>query len=161
MCVVLKLCLTVLIYLINYFFDYSVCFIQVTNCSIRVSWSFTGNLQPPCLSRVFTPMMILIMIEIEYNNTALLLVVNPCIPHWNNRTAPCLHIKEDASLPAMLNPLCSSTNQQLLKGTFAIKVATMKIINGFCYEWKLSRAHHKINTFHGEQRWMEHKRGHW
>jgi len=106
------------------------------------------------------------MIEIKYSCTALLLLlVNPCIPHKNNRTACPTYIfiiwKEDASLPAM-NPLCSSTNQQLFKRTFAfIKVATMKFTDDFCYEWKLSHAYHKINTFRGEQRWMGHKGRYW
>jgi len=66
-CVVLKLCLTVLICFINYFFDYSVCFIRVTDCSIRVSRSFTAPLPMP---------IILIMIEIQCSSTALLLLVN-------------------------------------------------------------------------------------
>jgi len=65
--------------------------------------------------------------------------------------------KEDVSLPAMFNPLCSSTNLQLFKRPFAIKVATMKITDDFCYKWKPSRAYHKIDTFCGEQRWMDTK----
>jgi len=77
--------------------------------------------------------------------------------------APHLRIyrlKEDASLPAIFNPLCSSidniptdtiiygssTNQQLLKRTFVIKVATS---DDFCNKRKPSRA---IDTFRGEQR---------
>jgi len=35
----------------------------------------------------------------------------------------------------------------------------MKIMDDFCYEWKPSRAYHKIDTFCGEQRWMGHKGG--
>jgi len=46
----------------------------------------------------------------------------------------------------MFNPLFSSTNQQLLKRTFAIKVA---ITDDFCNKWKPS---HAIDTFRGEQR---------
>jgi len=42
-----------------------------------------------------------------------------------------------------------------LKTTSAIKEATMKITDDFCYEWKPSRAYHRIDTFCGEQRWME------
>jgi len=51
-------------------------FIQVTDCPIRVSQSFTGAESP----WVVTPM---IMIEIQYSGTALLLLVNL---HQNNRT---------------------------------------------------------------------------
>jgi len=43
----------------------------------------------------------------------------------------------------------------------AIKVATMKSTDDFCYKWKPSRAYHKTDTFHGEQKWMGHKGGHW
>jgi len=56
----------------------------------------------------------MIMIEMQYSGTAL---VNPHIPHQNNDIAHPTYVfiicKEDASLPAMFNPLCSSTNQQL------------------------------------------------
>jgi len=94
------------------------------------------------------------MIEIKYSGTALLLLANPCILHRNNGTACATYIliicKEDASLPAMFNLLYSSTNQQLFKRISAIKVTTMKITDSFCYEWKLSCAYHKINTFRGE-----------
>jgi len=55
------------------------------------------------------------------------------------------HLKEGASLPAMFNPLFSSTNQQLFKRTFVIKVATT---DDFRNKWKPSRA---IDTFRGEQ----------
>jgi len=41
--------------------------------------------------------------------------------------------KEDASLPAMFNPLNSSTNQQLFKTNFCI-VAPMKIMDDFHYK---------------------------
>jgi len=55
-------------------------------------------------------------------------------------------LKEDASLPAMFNPLFSSTNQQLFKRTFLIKVATT---DDFRNKWRPS---HAIDTFRGEQR---------
>jgi len=60
--------------------------------------------------------------EIQYSSTALLLLVNPCILHRNNHPAHPNYVfivwKEDASLPAMFNPLCSSTNQELFKKSF-------------------------------------------
>jgi len=58
--------------------------------------------------------------------------------------APHLHIyrlKEDASLPAMLN-----LSVQINKWTFVIKVATT---DNFRNKWKSSRA---VETFCGEQR---------
>jgi len=62
--------------------------------------------------------------------------VNPCILHQNNGTArPSYCLKEDALLPAMFNPLYSSTNQQLFKRTSATKVTTMKITRQFRYKW--------------------------
>jgi len=69
---------------------------------------------------------------------------------------PHLHTfvwKEDT---AMFNPLCSSTNQQLFKKNFAIKVATT---DDFCKKWKPSRANHKIDALRDEQRWMRYR--HW
>jgi len=64
--------------------------------------------------------------------------------------------KEDASLPAMFNPLCSSTNQQLFKKNFYNQiVATTDDLH------KPLRAYHKIDTFRDEQRWMVHKGGPW
>jgi len=105
---------------------YSVCFIQVTDCSIRVYKLPTALLEftrghsplpPPqqgCYAYDFD--------YIQYSSTALLLLVNSCIPHWNNWTTCPTYVfivwKEDALLPAMFNPLCSSTNQQLFKKNF-------------------------------------------
>jgi len=158
--VVLKLCLTVLICFINLLWTTCLTiilcasFIQVTDCSIRVSRSFRRRLQPPC------PSGLLHLDDydywndwnIQYSSTALLLLVNPCILHRNNCTVRPGHLhifrlKEDASLPAMFNLLFSSTNQQLFKRTFVIKVATT---DDFRNKWKLSGA---IDTFRGEQRW--------
>jgi len=54
----------------------------------------------------------IIMIMIETHGIALLLLVNPRIPHRNIDTVHPTYVfivwKEDASLPAMFNPLCSS-----------------------------------------------------
>jgi len=55
----------------------------------------------------------------------------PCMPHY--------HLKEDASLLAMFDPLHSSMNQQLFKITSAIKAAPMKIMDDFHYKWKPSK----------------------
>jgi len=56
----------------------------------------------------------MIMIEIQYSGTALLLLH---IPHRNNGTARptwVQYLSSDALLPAMFNLLCSIMNQQLL-----------------------------------------------
>jgi len=107
-------------------------FIRVTNSSTRVSQSFTGGLCPPPLP--VTTLMILVMIEIQYSSTALLLpLVNPCILHWNNRTACPTYLfivwKKDTSLPAMFNPLQINN---CLKRTFAPlwKLWKISITNG-------------------------------
>jgi len=96
------------------------------------------------------------MTEMLYSSIAILLLVNP---HRNNGTARSTYVfivcKEDASLPAMFNPLCSNMNQQLFKKTSAVKVAIMKIMDNSCYEWKLSRVYHKIDTFRGEKKTKE------
>jgi len=56
------------------------------------------------------------------SGTALLLLVSPLIPHENNGTTCPTYVfivwKEDILLPAMSNPLYSSTNQQLFKKNF-------------------------------------------
>jgi len=67
----------------------------------------------------FENIIIMIMNEMQYSSTALSLLVNPSIPHWNNGTVchTCIFIvwKEET---AMFNPSCSSTNQQLFKKNF-------------------------------------------
>jgi len=110
--------------------------------------------------------LFMIMIEIQYSDTALYY-------YW--RTHAC-HIKTRHCAPQLYQlssekkTLCchlSSTHctavqiNNCLKRTFAIKVSTMKIMDSFHYEWKPSRAYHKIDTFCHEQRWMGHKGGHW
>ena len=52
-----------------------------------------------------------------------------------------------ASLSAMFNPLHNNTNQELLKSTLAIKIATMKNTEDFCFEGKPSRARAKSTPF--------------
>jgi len=56
------------------------------------------------------------------------------------------------------NPLYSSTDQQ--QELFAIKVATIKITDGFYYNWKPSRAYHKINSFLVSKDEWDTKEGH-
>jgi len=75
---------------------------------------------PPAL-QVATPIWLWLW-NIQYNGTAILLLVNPFILHRNNCTARPTYVfivwKEDALLPAMFNLLCSRTNQQLFKKNF-------------------------------------------
>jgi len=95
-------------FVINYLT--TVCFIRVTNCSnLKVSQSFMGGgaaarFTPLPIPSVPTP-MILIMIEMQYSGTALLLLVNPCILHRNNCIVHPNYVfiiwKGDALLSAM------------------------------------------------------------
>jgi len=68
----------------------------------------------------------LVIIEIQYSGTNLLLLVNPRIPHWNNGTVHPAYVfiiwKGDALLPATTVRI-----KNCLKRTSEIKVATMKI----------------------------------
>jgi len=72
-------------FIINYFFDYSVCFIQVTDCSIRVSRSFTGGLQPPLPPRL---LCLWFWLRLKYNIVAQpyychayrFETITPCVP---------------------------------------------------------------------------------
>ena len=50
-------------------------------------------------------------------------------------------------LSAMFNPLHNITNQELLKNTSAIKVATMNNTDNFCYKGKPSHATTKSTPF--------------
>ena len=63
------------------------------------------------------------------------------------------HLKSEVHiLPAMFNPLHSSTNQKLFKSTFAIKVATIKNTDDFRYEGKTLYATAKSTLFNCQQR---------
>jgi len=75
------------------------------------------------LVNFFESSIIMIMvIEMQFSGTALLLLVNPCILHRNNGTACPTYVfivwKENTLLPAMFNPLYNSTNQQSFKKNF-------------------------------------------
>jgi len=83
--------------------------------------------------KLFLETLILIMIEIQYSSTALLLLGNPCIPYQNNGTIRPSYINcLKRRWPAMFNPLYSSMNQQLLKNTFYNQSTPMKIKDNFC-----------------------------
>jgi len=101
--VVLKLCLTILICFINSLYTNCLTiilcasFIRVTDCSNRISRSFTRGLQPPCP----TPILLWLFQQSDR------------MPHLR-----LYLLKEDTSLPAMFNLLLSSTNQPLFKRNF-------------------------------------------
>jgi len=133
-------------------------FIRVTDCTIRVSWSFTGGLQSP---GCYTYMIVIIkMIEI-YNIAA-----QPYYCWWTMHTASkqsyCTPTyvfivwKEDASLPAMFNHYAAVQINNCLKRTFVIKVATMKITDDLmeAITWLPLNRHFswwtKMNGTHGK-----------
>jgi len=81
-----------------------------------------------------------------YSDTTLLLLVNP---HQNNGIMYLSYINYPLK---GRRQLCSTHYRVVrinncLKITSAIKVATMKITDNFCYKWKPSCAYHKINIF--------------
>jgi len=84
----------------------------------------------------------MIVIEIQYNTTALLLLVNPRTPHQNNGTMhPIYAYQLSSEKKTLCCQLCSTHYiavriNNCLKRTSAIKVATMKITDDFHYEWK-------------------------
>jgi len=98
--------------------------------------------------------------NIQYSSTALLSLVNPCILHRNNRTTfPTYVVSSEKK--TLCYQLCSTRYAPVrisncLKRIFVIKVATM---DNFCNKWKPPRVYHKIDTFRGEQRWMDTKEG--
>ena len=67
---------------------------------------------------------------------------------------------------ALLSQLCSTRYaavqiKKRFKGTSVIKAATMKNMDSFRYTKEAIMCSHQINAFHRQQRWMEHKGGHW
>jgi len=121
---------TYLLYKFVLFDYYSLCL--VTDCSIRVSRSFTGGCSPPAL-RVATPIWLWLW-NIQYSGTALLLLVNPFILHRNNRTACPTYVFLSSEKKMLRYQPCSTHYAAVrinncLKTTFVIKVATMKIMD--------------------------------
>jgi len=86
--------------------------------------------------------------DIQYSGTVLHIItgesMHTALKQWHCVPHLMLHCK-----------LCSICYIAVQINTSAIKVGTMKIMDDFCYEWKSSCAYHKIDTIHGEQRWME------
>jgi len=84
--------------------------------------------------------------------------------HYENTMVPCSPVIiwnwsiHCPSLSGILNSLHSSTNQELFESTSVI--ATMNT-DDFHYAKEAIMCNHQINTFHCQQRWMEHKEGHW
>jgi len=108
-------------------------FIRVTDCSIRVSLSFTGRLQPPCPSGCYTYIiMIIAMIEIY------------------NILPPLMYLSsEKKTLRYQLSSPCYAAVQinNCLKRTFAIKVASMKIMDDFHKNWSYQAPITKSSLF--------------
>jgi len=86
---------------------------------------YLNLLQGVCSPPVATPIWLWLW-NIQYS-------AQPYYCWWNHPNKDPTYVfivwKEDALLPAMFNPLCSSINQQIFKRTFVIKVATMKIMD--------------------------------
>jgi len=96
-----------------------------------------------CLTFFFENTIILIMIEIQYSGTALLLLVNPHIPHLNNGTVPQLYLLLSKRICFVTSYVCSTHHAAVRKSTAAIKVAPMKVTDDFVGS---QHAYHKINT---------------
>jgi len=62
-------------------------------------------------------------------------------------------------MPAMLNPLHSNTNQELFEKHLYNQNSHYKKYRQFPKEAVMFD--HQIDRFHCQQRWMEHKGGHW
>jgi len=95
-------------FVINYFFDYSVCYIQVTNCSIRVSRSFIGP----------SPLQLLYQLWLKYN-----IAIKPYYYWWTH--AYCI---ETMTLHAPLTYL-SSEKKTLRCQLYSTHYAAVRINN--------------------------------
>jgi len=144
MCVVLKLCLTVLVYFINCFFDYSALFELPT-----ALLEYLDLLQGGC-SPLASPGLLCLWfwLWLKYNIAAY-----PYYWWWIHAyrietmvpRAPLTYLLSEKK--TLRCQLCSTHYEAVwinkcLKRTFAIKVATMKIMDNFYYEWKPSHAYH-------------------
>jgi len=121
-CFSLTSCLTIL---------YVHAVVQVTDCSIRLYTFFTGGYIPIW---VVTP-TVWLWLWLKYNIAA-----QPYYCWWNNRTTLPNYVsiiwKEDTLLPAMFNPLCSSTNQKLFKMNFCNESSHYGNYGGFLLQIK-------------------------
>jgi len=89
-------------------------FIRVTNCSIRVSRSFTERLPSLCPPSCYTYMIVIMKYTILWHS---LIVAGEPTSKQSHR-APHLCIYRLKRRFAMFNLLCSSTNQLLFKKNF-------------------------------------------
>jgi len=87
------------------------------------------------------------MIEIQYSSTALILLINPRIPHQNNGTASPSYMKRRYFVVSYVQPVIQQYKSATASAT---EVVPMKIMDDFHYKCKPSRAYPKINNFHGE-----------
>jgi len=69
--------------LVKYLFDCTLCALFKLLTALL---KYLNLLQGAALRFAMPMIMTMIMIEIQYSGTALLLLVNPCIPHQNNHT---------------------------------------------------------------------------
>jgi len=81
----------------------------------------------------------------------------------NTNGAVPLNYHLNSELSIMLHCLLYSTRYTAvqIRNHSVIKVATMKNTDDFCYKKETITWHHQIDTFCCQQRWMEHKWGHW
>jgi len=96
----------------------------------------------------------MIMIEKEGRGTALWWTHTYHIKRMAPHT-PVTSIVEDAYVQPVTQQYESTTK------LFKIFCNQSSHYDDFRYEWKPSRDYHKVDTFHGEQRWMWHQGRHW
>jgi len=129
-------------FVINYLFDYYyLCLVYLSYRLLYYSISiFYGVVAVPLPSRL------LHLYDCDYEIYNIVAQPYYCwwTLYWNNRNAPPTYVfivwKEDASLPAMFNPLYNSTNQQLFKRNFCNQSSYYEN-----YEW-FNGSHHMPTT---------------
>jgi len=143
-------------------------FIRVTDCSIRVSWSFTEGLQSPCPPGCYTYYMIVIIKMIEICNIA----TQPYYCWWtmhaasiDHRHTPIIYAASKQSYHAPHLRIYRLNRRRFVTSYVQPVMQHWVRINNcnFCslssYYGRFNGSHHVpttklILTFCGEQRWM-------
>jgi len=132
---------------INYFFDYSVCYIRVTDCSIWV----LGLI----FNRGYSPLVPPRLLCLWFWNKTQYSKIFAGKPKHTTLKKLNAHPTYTYLSPEKKMLCCQQCSthyaavriNNCLKWTFAIKVATMKIMDDFRYEWKPLCAYHKNQHF--------------
>jgi len=129
----------------------------VTGRYCRVSWSFTGGACSPVL-RLWCSNIIKqhnLTTAGQWTHAYCIKTIAPCVPLTyllSEMKMLCCQLHSSVYAAVRIS--------NCLKINYCNQSSHYENYRKFLLQMKPSRAYHKIDTFHGEQRWMGHKRGH-